>query len=378
MKQVAIAVLKKEVWEVLRDKRTLFLAILLPLFFYPAMVGISLHVSRENAATMVELKPVVLAVGVPEAFLQSRTVSWKVSEVAVDPASALPEGVTALVVIEDGLCEIKHSNGPSGLRARAALMHIAKDYQRKYAAMKLKDVGLSYSQIEPYAVEVESDFGIPSELSGQLGGAGAYFMIFLAFTGCMSVAVDAGAGERERGTLEAMMATPASLFGMALGKILFVIAMGALSVLSTLIGMASVLWFKEEARDLLSEVLNISAVAQMGVLMLGVVLVFASVLYGVALLAKSSREAHLKASMLMMLVAVLLVVSGAEYVAHSNWVPFVPLMNSAVGLAKIFSGDFSWLETSFNFIYLCFCSATVLACLSLVLKRNPERFYLSN
>ena len=55
---------------------------------------------------------------------------------------------------------------------------------------------------------------------------------FLAFTGCMSVAVDAG-GRAGKGNDEAMMVSPRSFFGIAVGKFAFVLLMGGLSVMAT-------------------------------------------------------------------------------------------------------------------------------------------------
>ena len=44
MRQVASAIFRKELREVLRDRRTLFLALFLPLLFYPVLMGVSLSV----------------------------------------------------------------------------------------------------------------------------------------------------------------------------------------------------------------------------------------------------------------------------------------------------------------------------------------------
>jgi sodium transport system permease protein len=60
------------------------------------------------------------------------------------------------------------------------------------------------------------------------------FLLVSAFVAGMSLAIDATAGERERGSFEALLATPATAGSLAAGKWLAVAALNALGVLATL------------------------------------------------------------------------------------------------------------------------------------------------
>ena len=61
-----------------------------------------------------------------------------------------------------------------------------------------------------------------------------YLLLLLAFIGGMQLAIDATAGERERQSLEPLLATPASREAIISGKILATAAFTLLSVLVTL------------------------------------------------------------------------------------------------------------------------------------------------
>ena len=136
----------------------------------------------------------------------------------------------------------------------------------------------------------------------------AYFLVFLAFTGCMAVAVDVAAGEKERGTLEAMLVTPASFWEITFGKLLFVVTMGLLSVASTAIGIVSMVVAVGSAIEGMS-LGGVGWVSILGILFLILVMVFffAVLLFALSILARSSKEAHMRGSLLMLFIAMALV-----------------------------------------------------------------------
>jgi sodium transport system permease protein len=61
-------------------------------------------------------------------------------------------------------------------------------------------------------------------------------LLILLFTGCMSIAAEAIAGEKERGTMAALLATPIKRSSIALGKILALSLIGLAIATSSVIG----------------------------------------------------------------------------------------------------------------------------------------------
>lgn len=371
MIQVAKAIFYKEVREVLRDKRTLLLALIVPLLFYPVLVSVSLLVN-EKPESGAETQLQKVRVGIPDRMPKIEGVEWV-------RASKLPDFNEQVFLERKGQDTFLLDYRPSlaGENQKNEIVRLLELHREKLIQQKLVENGIDPFILHPFDIEVSKSIDMRGEVSLKYGGAAAYFIIFLAFTGCMSVAVDAGAGERERGTLEAMMSTPASLLGVGLGKLLFVVMIGLLSVISTGLGLLVVLFFVPELRVFIGEILDWRAGAQLAVLMASVVVLFGAGLYGISLLAKSTREAHLRASLLMMLVAVALIMAGSEQLTHGFWSTFVPIMNVSIAVSDALGGVLTW-EVCLIVSAVCLSlSFLILYALSFKLSKNPERIYLA-
>jgi sodium transport system permease protein len=60
----------------------------------------------------------------------------------------------------------------------------------------------------------------PDEILGRMmGGLLPYILIIFCFLGCMYPALDLGAGEKERGTMETLLTAPASRIEIVLGSL---------------------------------------------------------------------------------------------------------------------------------------------------------------
>ena len=66
-----------------------------------------------------------------------------------------------------------------------------------------------------------------------IGGFIPYILIPLILTGAMYPAIDIGAGEKERGTLETLLLTPISRFSLVLGKFFTILVTGLITAAIT-------------------------------------------------------------------------------------------------------------------------------------------------
>ena len=377
MKGVVLAILKKEMREVLRDKRTLFLALFVPLLFYPVLMGVSLAVS-DNAQVSTETDTiVVVGIDVPEELEVIEGVKWIEMDKESLHQNSLPEGAVAAAVFERGEVTLYSSVSPQSQLAKQRMLNVLDEVHEQGLIKQLGDLGVAPAVTQFSVVQHVALLPRREEVGRQIGGVAAYFMIFLAYTGCMSVAVDAGAGERERGTMEAMMASSASFLGIALGKFIFVVVMGCLSVVATFAGLACSVLFDSEVSTMVLRYMDVGAVCMLAILMFWVVVLFASLLYSIALLAKSSREAHLRASLVMMVLAVILIISGSSMFSQATWVYCVPVMNLAITIADVVAGEAEIHKIILTIAFSFIVSLLTLFLVSIVFKRLPERSYLS-
>jgi len=174
-------------------------------------------------------------------------------------------------------------------------------------------------------------------------------MIFL-YTGCISVAPESIAGEKERGTIATLLVTPLKRWELALGKILSlcVIALlsGASSFLGVMLSLPRLLSVNAEgdaASGGMSLLADISIYSPQAYLMLlaiilSTVLLFVGIISVISAFARTVKEAN--TMMMPLMIVVLLVAASAMFQTSSTTEPLfylIPAYNSVQSLSAIFS-----------------------------------------
>lgn len=228
----------KEVRDNFRDRRTLLSALLMgPLFgpiLFAFVINLSLKQSLSNDAEPLQL-PVIGQEQAPNLlrYLASRNI-----DVVDGPADrdAAIEAVTSglhdvVVVIPPGFGEELAANTPARIevisdqanttaeREARRASRALRAYNQELAGMRLSARGINPLVLRPINVD-EVDVSTPSGRSAILLGMLSYFFIFALLTGGMNLAIDATAGERERGSLEPLLCLPVTRDQLIVGKIL--------------------------------------------------------------------------------------------------------------------------------------------------------------
>lgn len=245
-------VVKKEIRSTLRDRRAFAGSLLLPLLMFPLLIlGVPLLLSRLHKRA----EHTVSAIGVAgEADLPATLVKLlearnvKLVEVS-DPLTAVQQGdYQAALGVPGGFAQqigqgkqvaltlySKQGNLKSELasgRVRDAL----SVYQKEVGAARLKAVGLSEHILTPFSVTAID--ASPKSKRGQ-GSAGwliPFFIIFWMYIGGQATAIDATAGEKERGTLESILTAPIRRIEVVAGKFLAVMAFELAAALLSVLG----------------------------------------------------------------------------------------------------------------------------------------------
>ena len=195
-------------------------------------------------------------------------------------------------------------------------------------------------QVTPYFLPLVTDLATDADVTGMIFSMIAPMLVLMfLFTGCMSVAPESIAGEKERGTLATMLVTPVRRSHIAAGKII------ALSAISLLSGICSFLGIILSLPKLMGAAGNLSAAVYTAgdyLMLLGVVL--SSVLVMVALVsivsafAKSVKEATGMVGPLTVLVMLLGLSTMFSTGATGSYLWYlIPLYNSARAMSGIFS-----------------------------------------
>ena len=186
--------------------------------------------------------------------------------------------------------KIIHAN--NGFSQRAA------DYLR-YCFRKANDFELQL-RLRQVGLPTEATWAVTEEVIGESSSSGLaslaglipLVLVLMTITGAVYPAIDLTAGERERGTLETLMAAPISRFWILFSKFVAVVTVAMLTAVLNLVGMFATIWAFQLDKQLGIEIFNLSTILQI----LGLLILFAgffsAVLLVVTSFAKSFKEAQ--------------------------------------------------------------------------------------
>lgn len=196
-------------------------------------------------------------------------------------------------------------------------------------------------------------------------------MIFL-FSGCMSVAPEAIAGEKERGTIATILVTPTKRSELAIGKII------ALSIIALLSGASSTLGTMLSLPKLMGGVETMSAAyytaadyAVLAVVILSTVLLLVALISIISAYAKTIKEAQTSVMPLMIVVIFIGVTAMFGGGAKTQLAYYcIPLYNSVQTMVGIFS--FEMIPATVALTVGVNLACTVIACFALTRMFNSE------
>ncbi len=236
-----LTIFQKEFKVFLRDRRTLFMIFVVPIFFYPLMFQVIGHFSSKNRN---ELKTATFKVfidpSVPVEFQQyfPEDAHIRVLKTGTGSPETLLQNnkIQAIVSLTDTL-EIRYLSSERTSRTVAAKLKTAAEaYRNALIAKHLKDAGIPESVIHPFKIK-RKDVASKAKVSGMfLGRILPYMIIIMLFSGAMGFGLEASTGEKEKGTIATLLVSQASRSQIVLGKLLYVVAVEFLYGVLNVIG----------------------------------------------------------------------------------------------------------------------------------------------
>jgi len=303
-------VVRKEVLESLRDRRTLLSALVMAPLFGPLMFSFSMQTMLKRGVDEQD-KPLQVAVMGKEHA--PNLVQWLKSQGLEDvPAPKDELGIPAAV--RDGKPRLVLVIGPDyGERFRAAkaagvkvyvdssdqdsqrdfrrLDQLLQNYSSQTSALRLAARGVDPRIAQPVVLD-EIDVSTPASRAQSLLAILSYFLLFSTLIGGMYVAIDATAGERERGSLEPLVSLPVSREALVAGKFVATMVFSGVSLVLTLASFAISLRFVPLESIGMSANLGPKVLTGVFLSLLPFVPLAAALLTLVASFARSFREAQ--------------------------------------------------------------------------------------
>lgn len=164
-------------------------------------------------------------------------------------------------------------------------------------------------------------------------------LVMLTFSGCMAVAPESIAGEKERGTIASMLITPTKRSHIAIGKILALALVALMSGASSTIGIIASLPKLMQMDDLhiSGDIYGVTDYVLLSAIVLSTALLFVTIISVISAYAKSVKEAASMVSPLMILVMVV-GISGMFKTGELQSIFYlIPVYNSVQSIVGIFS-----------------------------------------
>jgi sodium transport system permease protein len=337
----AMVVCRKELKDWARDRRSI-LTVLISSLLAPAMVGFMFNslASRQRQVEDVTI-PVVGQQHAPAlmAWLQQQAGVTIVDGPADAEDAVRQRQQDVVVVIAEDFAKDFTNSLPAQVRivadgsrqdTRPKLQRVRglfQAYSNQIGSLRLMARGVSPVVASPLQIE-DVEVSSAQQRAAMILGFIPLFILISAFTGAMQIATDSTAGERERGSFEALLVNPASRGTIAAGKWLA----GTLTAMLTVLVNAVLLFalFQYIPLQDLGIRFQLGAAEMLGTL--AVVLPVCPLILGiqmyVATFAKSFKEAQSYLSFLMMAQ----MIPGMMLTMNSSvprpWMHYVPWIGS--------------------------------------------------
>jgi sodium transport system permease protein len=338
-------VLRKELRENLRDRRTFMSALVIGTIMMPLLLALLVNLTVRRGLNQ-DNKPVSLAVvhgeRAPTLIAQLRQYRIEVMPVTLDDAAArasvrqqqrrivlaipdnyasqLAAGLPAPVLLYS---DSSDAAGASDVgRVRAVLARLGSQIAR----LRLMARGIDPTVLSAIAVQ-DVDVATPRSRSVLILGTLTYMILLTMLMGGLHVTLDATAGERERGSLESLLTVPVAREQLIYGKILAACAFMLMSLTLNVCAMAVALRFvglenlgmnvNMNAATILALIACCAPLAPLGAALMTIVAAFT----------RSYREAQTYVGLVLLIPTLPLIFASTLGLRPTAWLMMVPSLS---------------------------------------------------
>ena len=306
-----LTVLKKELLDIVRDKKTLVFTLILPILIYPLMFKF-MSSSMEKAQSDVEKEINIYIEGDTDSTMAKVITSLEnIKLPSVDsPTEALKNGDIQLIInipenFDENIASGKNETinlliddeSNKSMIASSMVNEIYENYKNTIIEQRLIEKGIDTSILKPFEVSIKSGINTDSEdvnvMASMLLTMIPTLIVILMVSSTVGMAADLGAGEKERFTFEPLLSTSAKRYSLLWGKITALCTISFIALIANLAAMVfSMQRFMTFGEGEVQFTLQPSTI--LGMLIIGcLVLVTLSALQiSVSIYARSTKEAN--------------------------------------------------------------------------------------
>ena len=300
--RVLLSLLKKEFLNIVRDRKSFIIMILLPLLMFPMMIGLMSLI----LTTFTKVDGGKITIGVNynitsdfKEFVDNYSDNYEINIIYEDEDKLkedFKEEKISLYVIKDENNYVLHldENSTTKAASNSIIKNLYADYKEIYITNRLSQMGIDYE-------EVKNEFALSAvqenitQMGSLIPSVISMALVMIISSVCFSIAIDVTTSEKEKGTLETLLSLPISKTELVTSKFITVFTLSALSGFLAYISLFCTLGF---ARGTLSMIGVSSITVDFRVLFVYLIsiilisLLFSGLLLSATIFSKNLKEAQ--------------------------------------------------------------------------------------
>ncbi|WP_019039080.1 ABC transporter permease [Psychroflexus tropicus] len=353
---VIFTVIKKELTDTLRDKRTLISAIIVPALIIPLLLfGVTklqkILMDKEETKALkiafIDAPESIRSEFEEDSFMLLEDVDLETGKTDIqnDELDAVLEFDSDFMSKIDGM-----GSANLNLYYKSTNLLLYNRISDKIGLLKsqilddrIQKLNISAEALTPIVISKQDIASQKEQIGKTVGGFLPYIFIIFCFLGCMYPAIDLITGEKERGTIETLLTSPASRFKILVGKMITISIVGLSAAFMTILGMMVGLKFLPDIPldflDSINDILSTKFIVMLFGMLFPLSIFFAGLLSAIVIRAKSFKEAQSIVTPLNFVVIIPAMVALMPSV-ELNWqTVWVPILNIALATKEIIAGS---------------------------------------
>lgn len=309
----ASLVFKKELRDLFRDRKTLLVSILIPLIIMPLIFFVIGKSASSNEKKVEENFKIAITGGANSDFvgfvkkidkiqiIDSKNPEEDVKEGKLLLALEVPENIDSLIKDEkDAPIKIIFDNSSQqSSMAQSRVENYIQEFSKQIVATRLEARGIKTSILNPVQISYQTTTKEEDSMGKVIiAMILPLFLVIYSVTGPMGPAIDLGAGEKERGTLEPLLTTQAGRMSLLWGKFAAISVIGLITTLASMIGI--VIALKQSGNSAMGVNINAGMFSDIGVkgaVLITVMVILMNLTFGalelaISIYARSFKEAQ--------------------------------------------------------------------------------------
>ncbi len=367
--KISWIVFKKELIDIFRDRKTFLVGILIPLIIFPILsmvMGKGMNKTTEQVESNLKIAIVdnsgsssltkFIKTQGNINLIETANIEDDIKSGKILAAIEIPKGFDDNIN-KESLENIKLTYDNSSQQSQIAMNKLngyIDMYSKTVVAQRLAKRNISSDILNPVGINVIT-------LEKESEGMGKFMLslmlplmlVIYTVAGPMGAAVDLGAGEKERGTLEPLLTTQAGRLSLLWGKFFAITTMGLITSIASLAGLFIAMKQKGGLFEGSSGNIGAGAILLIGLVTLLLTMVFGSLELAISIYARSFKEAQTYISPLMM---ISFVPTYATYMLDAKSIEsfyfHIPLANAVCLLKEFISGIYNYTHIGITFAWI--------------------------